>query len=102
MADYVYQMTHKYRDKSRMDAAEDWLRANARGTWAFEFLGVSSEYDDKLDSAATVYHVRYKFERGDEIQRFRDEYLTGRPAGAARPTLTQNKPKKGLFSRLFG
>jgi hypothetical protein len=33
-----YEVAHKFRGQGKVDEAEDWIRANAKGLWALEFL----------------------------------------------------------------
>lgn len=102
MANYGFEIDHKFSGKGKMDAADDWIRANIKGLWSMEFLGMATEPDPKTQETATVFHVRFKFGRSDEMQRFRNEFINGKaPPSSAASAQAVAKKKKGFFSRLF-
>ncbi|MEA1676638.1 hypothetical protein [Nitrospirillum sp. BR 11163] len=91
-----------------MDKAEDWIRANIRGRWAVEFLGMEEKLDPGLNRRSQVLHVSFRFGLREDLDRFKRDYAgiktPGASAGAKRPagkTAAVAKPKnKGLFAWL--
>ncbi len=100
MSGYAFEITHQFRGKGKMDEAEDWIQANIKGLWALEFLGMQEEVDSAKGTKSHVLHVRFKFGRNEDLNRFRDEYIMGKaPTAQAR---RKAPPKKGFWQRLLG
>lgn len=96
---YRYEIVHKFRGQGKVGEAEDWIRANVKGLWALEFLGMQEEVVQETGLKAFLFHVRFKFGREDDFERFRHEYIAGQPA---RPSPSKPKPsKKGFLARLL-
>lgn len=96
---YRYEIVHKFRGQGKVGEAEDWIRANVKGLWALEFLGMQEEIVEATGLKVFLFHVRFKFGREDDFMRFKREYIAGKPL---RPS--PNKPKirkKGFFARLL-
>jgi hypothetical protein len=75
----TYELVHKFRGQGKMNEAEDWMRANLRGLWELQFLGMSEEIDDFKKTKTYVFHVRFNFGRSEDMNRFKDEYIQGKP-----------------------
>jgi hypothetical protein len=96
----TYELVHKFRGQGKMNEAEDWMHANLRGIWELEFLGMSEEVDDFKKTKTYVFHVRFNFGRSEDMKRFKEEYIQGKPpARKAKPQAPAKK--KGFFGRLF-
>jgi hypothetical protein len=96
----TYEIVHKFRGQGKMNEAEDWMRANIRGLWELEFLGMSEEIDDFKKTKTYTFHVRFNFGRSEDLKRFKEEYIQGKPpAPKAKPPAAK---KKGIFGRIFG
>lgn len=102
MTQLGFEIVHKFRGSGKVAEAEDWIRANLKGLWALEFLGVQEEIDEGRKTVTPVFHVRFRFGRSEDLARFRDEYIAGkpprRPATAAQ---AKARKKKGLLAWLF-
>ncbi|MBB6250556.1 hypothetical protein [Nitrospirillum iridis] len=91
-----------------MDKAEDWIRANIRGRWAVEFLGMEEKLDPGLNRRSQVLHVSFRFGLKEDLERFKRDFAglktLGAPAAAKRPVgkaALAAKPKsKGFFAWL--
>ncbi len=98
---YNFEIVHVFEGQGKMDLAEDWIRANIRGLWAVEFLGMEQKNDPKDQNTIYQFHVRFMFGRQEDLKRFKLEYLQGKkPAQGARPGAKPVR-KKGFFARLF-
>ncbi|WP_207481589.1 hypothetical protein [Arenibaculum pallidiluteum] len=98
MSGYAFEITHEFKGHGKVDEAEDWIRANVKGLWGLEFLGMEETGGGKTP----ILHVRFKFGRADDFNRFRDEFVL-RKAPTARPPARRTPPKKKSFwSRLLG
>ncbi|ACI98876.1 hypothetical protein [Rhodospirillum centenum] len=100
---YDFETTLTLKSHGEMDKAEDWIRGNIKGLWAVEFLGLEERVDSATRARSQVLHVRFKFGRREDFDRFRHEYVQGRPpAAAARKTAVQSPQKrKGLLGWLL-
>lgn len=103
---YDFETTLKFKSSGDMDKAEDWIRANVKGLWAVEFIGLQEEMDIGTGQKSQVTHVRFKFGRKEDFDRFRNEYVQGKPPAAAAPRPGAAKPKgkpkpKGLLGWLL-
>jgi hypothetical protein len=96
----TYELVHKFRGQGKMNEAEDWMHANLRGIWELEFLGMSEEIDDFKKTKTYVFHVRFNFGRSEDMKRFNEEYIQGKPP-APRAKSQAPAKKKGFFARLF-
>jgi hypothetical protein len=97
-----YEVAHKFRGQGKVDEAEDWIRANAKGLWALEFLGMQEEIDGFTNSKTFIFHVRFKFGRSEDMSRFKNEFIGGKPpAPVSRPKVAPTK-KTGFLAKLFG
>lgn len=96
---YRYEIVHKFRGQGKLGEAEDWIRANTKGLWALEFLGMQEEMVEQTGSKSFLFHVRFKFGREDDFERFKREYIAGKPAPRTAPEVQTRK--KGLFARLL-
>ncbi|EWY38216.1 hypothetical protein N825_14580 [Skermanella stibiiresistens SB22] len=94
----TYELVHKFRGQGKMNEAEDWMRENLKGLWELQFLGMSEEIDDFKKTKTYVFHVRFNFGRSEDMKRFKDEYIDGKPRRAATPKPVK---KRGFFGRLF-
>jgi hypothetical protein len=95
----TYEIVHKFRGQGKMNEAEDWMRANIKGLWELEFLGMSEEIDDFKKTKTYTFHVRFNFGRSEDMKRFKEEYIEGKPRA---PKAKAPPPKKkGFFGRLF-
>jgi hypothetical protein len=95
-----------------MDKAEDWIRANIRGRWAVEFLGMEEKLDPGLNRRSQVLHVSFRFGLREDLERFKRDYAgiktPGAPASATAGTKRATgkaavaaKPRnKGFFAWL--
>lgn len=96
----TYEIVHKFRGQGKMNEAEDWMRANIKGLWELEFLGMSEEIDDFKKTKTFIFHVRFNFGRSEDLRRFKEEYIQGKPpTPKAKPPVEK---KKGIFGRIFG
>jgi hypothetical protein len=95
----TYEIVHKFRGQGKMNEAEDWMRDNIKGTWELEFLGMSEEIDDFKKTKSYTFHVRFNFGWSEDMRRFKEEYIQGKPpTPKAKPPVAK---KKGFFGRLF-
>jgi hypothetical protein len=94
----TYELVHKFRGQGKMNEAEDWMRENLKGLWELQFLGMSEEIDDFKKTKTYVFHVRFNFGRSEDMKRFKDEYIDGKPRRVAAPKPVK---KRGFFGRLF-
>jgi hypothetical protein len=95
----TYEIVHKFRGQGKMNEAEDWMRENIRGQWELQFLGMSEEIDDFKKTKSFIFHVRFNFGRSEDMKRFKEEYIEGKPRA---PKAKAPPPKKkGFFGRLF-
>lgn len=101
MVGYAFEVTHQFRGQGKVDKAEDWIRENVKGLWALEFLGMQEEIDESTGGRTPILHVRFKFGRGEDLNRFREEFIQGKAPKAAAPRKAPPK-KKGFWARLFG
>jgi len=97
--DLTYELVHKFRGQGKMNEAEDWMRSNVKGQWELQFLGMSEDVDDFKKTTTYIFHVRFRFGRREDMLRFKEEYIEGKPRRivAAAPV-----KKRGFFGRLFG
>jgi len=102
MTGYAFEIVHQFKGKGKVDEAEDWIRANVKGLWGLEFLGVEDQVDKNGVPAAPILHVRFKFGRAEDYNRFKNEFVLGKKAVAAAPARKAAPKKKGILQRLFG
>ena len=95
----TYELVHKFRGQGKMNEAEDWIRANVKGLWELQFLGMSEEIDEFKKTKTYIFHVRFTFGRSEDMRRFKDEYIDGKPPRRAQASAPAKK--RGFFSRLF-
>ena len=74
-----------------MNEAEDWMRENIKGQWELQFLGMSEEIDDFKKTKSYIFHVRFNFGRSEDMKRFKEEYIEGKPPA---PKAKAPAPKK--------
>lgn len=102
MSSYSFETTMKFKNRGDMEKAEDWINANIKGLWALEFLGMQEEMSVDTGMRSNVLKVLFKFGRKEDFERFRNEYVLGKPSSA--PTKQAGKAPekpKGFFARLF-
>lgn len=103
MANYNFETTMKFKNRGDMDKAEDWIQANVKGLWALEFLGMQEQMSVDTGLRSQVLMVLFKFGRKEDFDRFRHEYVQGRPPVPQAKTQAKVAPKKskGLLGWLF-
>ena len=97
----THEIDHKFRGQGKMNEAEDWIRDNIKGLWDLQFLGMSEEVDDFKKTKTYIFHVRFNFGRSEDMKRFKEEYIQGKPPAPKAKSQPLAK-KKGFFGRLFG
>lgn len=103
MSNYAFETTAKFKNRGDMDKAEDWIRANIKGLWALEFLGMQEEMSVDTGLRTQILMVLFKFGRKEDFERFRNEYILGKkPVAAAVAAKTTKAKPKGFLARLFG
>lgn len=102
MNSYSFETTMKFKNRGDMEKAEDWINTNIKGLWALEFLGMQEEMSVDTGMRSNVLKVLFKFGRKEDFERFRTEYVMGKPATPQKsaPAKAPAKPK-GFFARLF-
>lgn len=100
---YDFETTLTLKSHGEMDKAEDWIRANVKGLWAVEFLGMEERVDNATRTRSQVLHVSFKFGRREDFDRFRHEYVQGRPPApaAGKTALKSPQKRKGLLGWLL-
>jgi len=106
-----YSVTTAFRRRGTVAKAEAWLEAQCVGRWGLEFLGLSEDRSRSPDFPEYVTHIRFNFGREEDLRRFRNEFLLGKPPEPEPPTTeppttkaaTASKAKRrGLLGRLRG
>lgn len=98
---YDFETDLTLKSHGDMDKAEDWIRANIKGLWALEFLGLEERIDEATRSRSQVLHVRFKFGRREDFDRFRLEYVQGKPPAVRKPAAKPQPKRKGLLGWLM-
>lgn len=102
MNSYSFETMMKFKNRGDMDKAEDWINANIKGLWALEFLGMQEEMSVETGLRTNILQVLFKFGRKEDFERFRTEYVQGKPYSAPKPVAKAVPKPKGFFGRLFG
>lgn len=102
MSSYSFETTMKFKNRGDMEKAEDWINANIKGLWALEFLGMQEEMSVDTGMRSNVLKVMFKFGRKEDFERFRNEYVLGKPASPQKAATAKAAKPKGFFARLFG
>jgi hypothetical protein len=95
----TYELVHKFHGQGKMSEAEDWIRNNLKGLWELQFLGMSEEMDDFKKTKSYIFHVRFRFGRREDMMRFKEEYIDGKPRRIVKKA---PEKKRGFFERLLG
>ncbi len=102
MNTYSFETTMKFKNRGDMEKAEDWISANIKGLWALEFLGMQEEMSVDTGMRSNVLKVLFKFGRKEDFERFRNEYVLGKPTMPQKAAAPRAAAKpKGFFARLF-
>lgn len=99
---HAFQVEQELRGQGAMEKAETWLGANAAGKWSVKFLGMAEEKDLKTGVVEPVIKVRLLFGRREDFQRFKREFIEGKPPLGRTAGGKGAAPKKGLLRRVLG
>lgn len=99
---HTFEVEQELKGQGAMDKADAWLGANAAGKWSVKFLGMAEEKDLKTGAVEPIIKVRLLFGRREDLQRFKREFIEGKPPLARSTGKATTAPRKGLLRRVLG